>query len=131
MPITKTNTSVLSGVTTGQTSSAVSISGAYAASIYADLAVVGTPSASATWQIQLSVDGTNYYNYGPAYAAALAAGTYAWEIALDVAAVDVQIVFTAQTGRDQRDFYRPARPGNRGLICSQGSGRKSPRSAHR
>ncbi len=104
MAASKTSASILSAVTTTQTSNPVSTAALYAATVYASLVVVGTPSASATFQIQISCDGTNYYNYGGAYQATLAAGTYQWVIALDPTAVDVQIVFTAQTGGTSGTF---------------------------
>jgi hypothetical protein len=98
MAITKSNTTHLSAVTTTQTSTATDISGDYADDMYVSIAVVGTASAGATFQLQWSEDGgTTYYN-SPVYTAGLTATTYYWVVSIPATANRVKIVFTAQTG---------------------------------
>lgn len=105
MAVTKgTGTTILSAVTTTQTSSATSTSGDYADSIYAKLVVVGTPSGSASFAILQSPDGGTTYYTGPTYSAPLVAGTYYWVIALDPTCTKVEVSFTAQTGGSSGTF---------------------------
>jgi hypothetical protein len=94
-----TGTSVLSAVTTTQTSSAIDVSGDNVDEIYVSLVVVGTPTTSANFAIQQSPDaGTTYYS-GPIYSAALTAGTYYWgPILLGMTCTKVKVSFTAQSG---------------------------------
>jgi hypothetical protein len=94
-----TGTSVLSAVTTTQTSSAIDVSGDNADEIYVSLVVVGTPTGSASFIVQQSPDtGTTYYN-GPTYSAALVAGTYYWgPILLGITCTKVKVAFTQQSG---------------------------------
>lgn len=105
MAASKASNALLTAVITSQTSSAVDTSGDYADTVFASLVVVGTPSGSATFQVQISPDGgTTYYNYGPVYSAPLTAGTYNWAIGLDETAKKVQVVFAAQTGGTSGTF---------------------------
>lgn len=98
MAATKTSASLLSAVTTTQTSSAVDTSAHYADSVYVKIVVVGSPSAGASFAILQSPDaGTTYYT-GPTYTASTTAGTYYWIIQLDPTCTKVEISFTAQTG---------------------------------
>jgi hypothetical protein len=105
MAASKTTTPILSAVTTSQTSTAISTASDYADTVYASLVVVGTPTGSATFQIQASPDGgTTYYADGPVYSAALVAATYQWVIALDPTVTKVEVVFVAQAGGTSGTF---------------------------
>lgn len=98
MALTKSGASILSAVTTTQTSSAVDVSGAYTDSIYVSIAQVGAATTAASWQPQWSPDGgTTYYN-GPTYNAGTAAATYYWTIAVPPDADHIKVSFTAQSG---------------------------------
>ena len=94
MAITKgTGTSVLSAVTSTQTSSAVSTSGDYADAIYAKCVVVGTPTGGASFNIQQSPDGGTTYYTGPTYTfgTLVAATYYIGPIALDPTCTSVKV----------------------------------------
>ncbi len=98
MAATKANTTLLSAVTTTQTSSAADISTVYAADVYVSIIEVGTAATAASFIIQWSEDGgTTYYN-SPVYSAGLAAATYYWTIAVPATADHVKIAFTAEAG---------------------------------
>jgi hypothetical protein len=98
MAMTKANATLLNAVTTTQTSSAQDISGDYADDLYVSIAVVGTATAGATFQVQWSEDGgTTYYN-SPVYTAGLTAATYYWVVSIPATATHVKVVFTQQTG---------------------------------
>ncbi len=98
MAVTKGNLSVLSAVTTTQTSSAQSLTDAYAAGIYVTIVVVGTATTGASFILQWSPDGgTTYYN-GPSYVAGLSAATYSWVIAAPPDATHVKVAYTQQSG---------------------------------
>lgn len=100
MAISKSAASVLSAVTTTQTSAAVDCSADYAQQLYAECVVVGTPSAGASIQVQVSPDGgTTYYSPGVlSYTFPTAAGTYDVLIDLPVTATKIKLAYTAQTG---------------------------------
>lgn len=104
MAATKGNASILSAVTTTQTSSAVDTSTYYGMAVYVSLVVVGTPSGSATFSVLQSPDGGTTYYAGPAYSANLVAGTYVWVIDLDPTCTKVEVSFTAQTGGTSGTF---------------------------
>lgn len=97
MALTKTDTSHVSGQTTSTTTTATDISNAYSATIYVGIVQVGTASSAATAKIELSTDGTNYYDY-VTLTAGTAAATYEWVIELTADAQYVRIVFTQQSG---------------------------------
>ncbi len=98
MALTKASASVLSAVTTTQTSSAIDVSASYATTIYVSIVVVGTATTGAIFQPQFSPDsGTTYYN-GPAYSAGLAAATYQWEVNVPSDATHLKVAFTQQSG---------------------------------
>lgn len=104
MAATKGNASLLSLVTTGQTSAAVDTSTYYAMAVYAKLAVLGTPTGSATFSVWQSPDGGTTYYPGPYYSASLVAGNYYWEIAVDPTCTNVKVDFTAQSGGTSGTF---------------------------
>lgn len=98
MAITKSNTALLTAVTTSQTSSAIPTSGDYADEVYVSIVVVGTPSGAASFFISWSPDnGTTYY-VSQTYSTPLVAGTYDWTISLPVTCTKVEITFVTQTG---------------------------------
>lgn len=101
MAITKgTGTSLISAATSTTTSSAVDASSDYITEIYGSIAVVGSPSAGATVQVQVSPDGgTTYYSLPTLlYTAPLTAGTYLFGMVLPSSTKKYQVVYTAQTG---------------------------------
>jgi hypothetical protein len=101
MAITKgTGTSVLASTTTTATSSAQDVSANYLTEVYISIVVVGTPTAAATVQIQVSPDaGTKYYSPQILLVTTpLAAGTYEWVIMVPTSAGKYKTTFTAQTG---------------------------------
>lgn len=97
MAIAKSPATLLSAVTTSQTSSAQDISGDYVQQLFVDIVVVGTPTVAASVQPQWSPDGTIFYN-GPTFSTTLAAGTYDTVIDVPVTAKSVKVVFVQQTG---------------------------------
>ncbi len=101
MAVTKgTGTTLLNGVTTSQTSAAVSASGDDVTEVYVTIVVVGTPTAAASVQVQVSPDGGTTY-YSPAtllVSTPLAAGTYQFVLVLPPSATKFQVVFVAQIG---------------------------------
>ena len=103
MALTKSSASILSAVTSTQTSSAVDISASYESTIYAILVQSGgTASSAATYQVQYSVDGTNYYN-GPTYAAGTANGSYYWLVDVPDDTTHIKIAYT-QPGSNTGTF---------------------------
>lgn len=98
MAITKSTLSVLSAVTSTQTSSAVSLTDSYAADLYVSIAQVGTASTAATFQPQYSPDGGTTYYPGATYTAGTAASTYYWVVAIPADATHVKVAFTQQSG---------------------------------
>lgn len=97
MAISKSAATLLSAVTTSQTSPAQDSSGDYVQQLYIDIVVVGTPTVAASVQPQWSPDGTNFYN-GPTFSTSLAAGTYDTIIDVPATAKSVKAVFVQQTG---------------------------------
>lgn len=83
--------------TTSGTTNPIDVSAVDEATISISIAVVGSPTAGASFQAQYSYDGTSYYTIRSA-TAPTAAGTYYWTIAMPLSAADVQVVYTAQTG---------------------------------
>jgi hypothetical protein len=67
--------------------------------IYGQLVQVGTATTAATIQVQESPDGSTYWSPPTKLITfPLAAGTYPFQIAVDLTAQDVQVVYTAQAG---------------------------------
>jgi hypothetical protein len=98
MAATKANATLLSAVTTTQTSSAQDTSGDYADDLYVSIAQVGTATTAASFIVQWSEDaGTTYYN-SQTYTAGLTAGTYYWTISIPSTATNVKVAFTQQSG---------------------------------
>lgn len=98
MAISKTNATLLSAVTTTQTSSAQDTSGDYANDLYVSIAQVGTATTAASFQVQWSEDaGSTYYNSGT-YTAGTAAATYYWTVSIPATATNVKVAFTQQSG---------------------------------
>lgn len=96
MALTQATLSVLSAVTTTQTSSAQALGDLQ--SLYVFITVVGTPTVAAQFTPQYSPDGgTTYYN-GPTYTTPLIAGTYYYIINLPSDATHAKVVYTQQTG---------------------------------
>lgn len=86
--------------TASGTTNAISTATHYADAVYVKVVVVGTPTASFTFVVQQSPDGSTYYS-GQTYSAPLAAGTYYFGppfLSLDPSCQSVQIVYTAQSG---------------------------------
>lgn len=98
LALTKTDTSHVSGQTTSTTTTATDISNAYRASIYISIVQVGAATTAATVQIEVSTDGTNYFDYGGVLTAGTAAATYEWVVQLPDDAQNVRLVFTQQSG---------------------------------
>jgi hypothetical protein len=98
MAATKGAVSILSAVTTTQTSAAIDCSTYEIQQIFANIVVAGTPTGAAAIQPQYSVDGgTTYYN-GFTYKTDLAAGTYPFIIDVPPTTNRLKLVFTQQTG---------------------------------
>ena len=95
MALAKSSASILSAVTTTQTSSAVDISASYESTVYVSIAQSGgTASSAATFQVQFSPDGgTTYYN-GPTYSAGTAVGTYYWLVAVPDDTTHIKVAYT-------------------------------------
>ena len=87
--------------TTSGTTTAVSTSTYYSASVYVKIVQVGVPTTAATFIVQQSPDGTNFYD-SRVYNYPLAAATYTWGpgdgLTLAPDCESVQIVYTAQSG---------------------------------
>lgn len=100
MAATKTSVTLLSAVTTTQTSSAQSTAGDYADTCFISIAQVGTATTAAQLQVQESPDGgtTWYQPSSKLVTAGLAAGTYYAEIPLDPTASGVKVTYTQQAG---------------------------------
>src|ERR1044072_3981453 len=98
MAASKTSISVFSGQTTTSTSAAKDVSAVYAATLFVDIVVVGTPTAAASFQVQESPDGGTTYYLGPVISTNLAAATYDFKYALDPTTDHVKVTFTQQTG---------------------------------
>src|ERR1044072_846116 len=109
MAASKTSISVFSGQTTTSTSAAKDVSTVYAATLFGDIVVVGTPTAAASFQVQESPDGGTTYYLGPVFSTSLAAGTYDFKYALDPTTDHAKVTFTQQTGGRRRP--RPAQSG--------------------
>ena len=97
MAITRSSSTVLNAVPTTQASASQDVSPSYAAEWYVSIAVAGTASTAAGFQILSEPDGATDYN-SPAYQAGTAAGTYYWVIPVPVAAKATKILFTQQVG---------------------------------
>ena len=96
MALTQATLSVLSAVTTTQTSSAVALGDMQ--TLYVSIAVVGTPTTAAQFIPQFSPDsGSTYYN-GATYSTPLAAGTYYFLVNCPADATHAKVAFTQQSG---------------------------------
>ena len=96
MALSQSSLSVLSAVTTTQTSSAQSLGDIQ--SLYVSIVVVGTPTVAPQFIPQYSPDGgTTYYN-GPTYTTPLVAGTYHYIVNIPSDATHAKVAFTQQTG---------------------------------
>lgn len=100
MAASRSNATLLSAVTTTQTSSAVDVSAGYGGTIGVSIVVAGTATTAASFQVLWSPDGgTTYYVLGGAtYQAGTAAGTYNFSIDIPIGATKIEIAFTAQVG---------------------------------
>jgi hypothetical protein len=100
MAITKgTGTSAISSTTSSTTSSAQSVSGNYLTEVYISIVQVGTATTAATVQIEVSPDGSTYYQPPTLLVTAgLTAGTYNWCLLVPTSSIDFKAVFTAQAG---------------------------------
>ena len=95
MALTQASLSVLSAVTTTQTSSAQALGDIN--TLYASIVVAGTPTVAAQFIPQFSPDGgTTYYN-GATYSTPLVAGTYNYVVNIPSDATHCKVAFTAQT----------------------------------
>lgn len=98
MALTKGATTLASSVTTTSTTSAVDVSNAYRASVYASMVQVGTATTPAQLKVEVSPDGgTTWYDLTE-FTYPVAAGTYEHVIALPDDAQSVRLSFTAQSG---------------------------------
>jgi hypothetical protein len=101
MAASKTSAAV-TGRSTSGTTPAVSLSTVYRAALGVSIVQVGTATTAASFYVQVSHDGTNYYDWAGSKQAGIAAGTaadtYTWEIELPDGASNFQIVFAAQSG---------------------------------
>jgi hypothetical protein len=102
MAITKgTGSTLLSGVTTTQTTSATSVSGNYLTEVYIKYVQSSTVATVAgTIQILVSPDGTNYYSPPTLLATAplTASTTTYFVLYVPTSAIDIEITYTAPTG---------------------------------
>jgi len=98
MAATKTSTSILSAVTTTQTSPVVDCSTDYAQEVYVSIAQVGTATTPASFDVQWSPDGGTTYYTSATYSAGTAAATYYWVVSVPVTATKLKVDFTAQAG---------------------------------
>jgi hypothetical protein len=100
MAATKANATLLSAVTTTQTSSPQDVSTDYAQEAFVKVVQVGTATTAATVQIQVSSDGGTTYYSPPTllFTAGLAAATYDQVFILPASTQKVQAVFTQQSG---------------------------------
>lgn len=103
MAATKTKTGFTwgGGGSTGAsgTSSSISTAGDYADTVMGTITVPASVTASASVQVQESLDGTTWYSPPTkVFSPGTTQGTYSFEIPVDPTAAAVQLVFTASTG---------------------------------
>jgi hypothetical protein len=104
MALTKAATTLMNGVTTSTTSSAVDVSNSYSTTVGIEVVQVGTATTAASWKLNVSLDGgTDYFVHAEA-SAGTAAGTYTWTVDLPMAATHVTLTSTAQSGGTSSTF---------------------------